>query len=110
MFTVWPHRVVFRRMGIARSVEEYHDLLEVDAMLEENVGKRVDGYIRQGMAQGQGQALLNYLNVRFGETPQAVVDYLATAPSAETLNHLNVAVYRAASLDEVLALLRKNDN
>ena len=118
MFTVWLRRVVFRRMGVERRVEEYHDLREVNAMLEENVGKWVDGYIRQGiaqgmargMAQGQGQALLDYLEERFGETPQAALDYMAQPVDAEALRRLTRAAYRAASLDEILALLRKNDN
>lgn len=90
MFTVWLHGVVFKRMGITQVVEEFHDLREVDAMLEERVVQWRGEMRSQFMREGQ--------------------DYLAGATDAEALRRLTRAAYRAASLDEVLALVRQGGN
>ncbi|MBQ6669343.1 MAG: Rpn family recombination-promoting nuclease/putative transposase [Deltaproteobacteria bacterium] len=56
-FTVWLHRVVLRRMDIAQDVEEFHDLQEVDDMLEERVPEWKNDYIWQGRKLGREEGM-----------------------------------------------------
>ena len=60
MLSVWLGRVVFKRAGITTDVPEFHDLQEIDAMLEERAAQWKDEYIRQGILIGEarGEAML----------------------------------------------------
>ncbi len=51
-FTVWLGRVVLQRSGITKEISEFHDLNEVDAMLEERVVHWKDKYIQEGVSLG----------------------------------------------------------
>nr|MCR5219863.1 transposase [bacterium] len=51
------HRVVLRRMDIAQDVEEFHDLQEVDDMLEERVPEWKNDYIWQGRKLGREEGM-----------------------------------------------------
>ena len=55
MLSVWLGRVVFKRAGITTDVPEFHDLQEIDAMLEERAAQWKDEYIRQGILIGEAR-------------------------------------------------------
>ncbi|MCR5220832.1 MAG: Rpn family recombination-promoting nuclease/putative transposase [bacterium] len=116
-FTVWLHRVVLRRMKIAQEMEEFHDLQEVDDMLEERVSEWKNDYIWQGRKLGREEGmslgreegiemvLLDALETRFGAVPQAISDSLATVSGTEVLRRLVRCAWQVASLEEFLDVL-----
>ena len=52
LFTVWLGRIVFRNLGIRKSMPEFQDLQEVDNMLAETVSTWKDTWFAEGRMEG----------------------------------------------------------
>ncbi len=125
MLSVWLGRVVFKRAGITTDVPEFHDLQEIDAMLEERAAQWKEEYIRQGIligeargrtegeawgeARGLGLALRDVLEFRFGRLPVSVSSRIAELSDAVVLRKLTLSAYQADSLQAFVDQLPKDD-
>ena len=123
MLSVWLGRVVFKRAGITTDVPEFHDLQEIDAMLEERAAQWKEEYIRQGIligeargrtegeawgeARGLGLALRDVLEFRFGRLPVSVSSRIAELSDAVVLRKLTLSAYQADSLQAFVDQLRR---
>ena len=132
-FSVWLGRVVLQRSGITEEVPEFHDLQEVDAMLEERAAQWKEEYIRQGVllgraeglaegeargearglirgeARGRGLALRDLLEARFGPLPSSVTSSLAGLSDAAELRRLMLSAVHAASLGAFMERIAATD-
>lgn len=118
-FTVWLGRMVFKRTGITQDIPEFHDLQEVEAMLEERAAQWKDEYIQQGVmigkaegisigeARGIRKTLISLLEGRFGPLPPVVSLELADMTDTDRLSYLVMCVYKVNSLEEFSSLLEK---
>ena len=130
ILAVWLGRVVFKRAGITQDVPEFHDLQEVDAMLEERAAQWKDEYIQQGIMIGEARgeargkaegkaegkvegirlALQDLLEARFGRLPQSVTSHIASSSDSNILRRLTLFAYRAESLQAFIEQLKKDDS
>ena len=122
ILAVWLGRVVFKRAGITQDVPEFHDLQEVDAMLEERAAQWKNEYIQQGIMIGEARgkaegkaegirlALQDLLEARFGRLPQGVTSHIASSSDSTMLRNLTVFASRAESLQSFIEQLKKDDS
>ena len=123
MFTVWLGRVILKRSGITEEVPEFHDLNEVNAMLEERVLHWKDKYIQEGVSlgvqmgreegfslgktegiflgrsEGMKLTLQDVLTERFGALPFTVVAYIEKISDFTLLRKLSLLAYQVPSLE-----------
>ena len=55
LFSVWVGRVIFRNVGIKKSVPEFQDLQEVENMLAETVASWKDTWLAEGRQEGRAE-------------------------------------------------------
>ena len=58
LFSVWVGRVIFRNVGIKKSVPEFQDLQEVENMLAETVASWKDTWLAEGRQEGRQEGRL----------------------------------------------------
>ena len=83
LFSVWVGRVIFRNVGIKKSVPEFQDLQEVENMLAETVASWKDTWLAEGRQEGRLEGKLSNLadNIRalmetLGLTREKAMDML----------------------------------
>ena len=83
LFSVWVGRVIFRNVGIKKSVPEFQDLQEVENMLAETVASWKDTWLAEGRQEGRQEGKLSNLadNIRalmetLGLTREKAMDML----------------------------------
>ncbi len=107
------YQVVDQFMSLPYDLER-----EVEAVIEEMKRRRrrkwigpqerlaVERGLRQGLEEGLQQAILNTLQVRFGELPEETRPLLERVPDVETLNRLHLFSVQVESLERFLSELR----
>ena len=92
LFSVWVGRVIFRNVGIKKSVPEFQDLQEVENMLAETVASWKDTWLAEGRQEGRLEGKLSNLadNIRalmetLGLTREKAMDMLKVSEADRKL-------------------------
>ncbi|MGF1546758.1 MAG: Rpn family recombination-promoting nuclease/putative transposase [Thiotrichales bacterium] len=116
---VWVRRVIFKRLAMSETISEITDLMELEAMLAENVTSWAEKWKQEGLQQGLQEGLQEgrqegrqeglqklralvgrQLSHRFGTLPQGVAERLAQADFPQLENWAD-KVLDAATLEAV---------
>ena len=83
--------------------EVYHDILE--DIFGEDFLREYERWIESGFVQGQRQAIMNFLQVRFPEIISLASQQINSIKDPEGLNALSLKLFAAQTVEEVRQIL-----
>ncbi|MBB5021950.1 DUF4351 domain-containing protein [Desulfurispira natronophila] len=109
IIAIWLSRNVLRVRFKNQQIEEFHDLMEVDAMLAEKIEDWTKEWKDEGRLEGQAKFLHTQIERRFGSVPAEVQDRIHAATEDELARYA-INIFDAQSAREVVELSDETTN